>query len=638
MTLTGITSTTTSGGTVTVNGTNFMTGTGGAPMVMTVKVSQSSVVSLSALAGGTSTSFQVLVPALAAGDYDVLISTQGCSELSFPAILHISSVATPSTTLGADLIFWASGAQLSGSTLSDLSSYAQNATCTGVTQTASDANFNSQATLAFDGTTSHCTVASFSMETGTTPWIFAVTRETRSASSGDVVVNYHDGGGTDWTTRYQSNKVATIVSGTGLTGFFGDATTYLNTSIAWYGYVANGSLLTLGLNQGPSINNESTLTGPNIVINNTGTLNIGEFQGGTQFLQGTIAEIVIARTKPSTAQFQAIYKYEDFKYAIDTDPSLDFVTTMQTTGGLIRLHGSSYWNGATIASPGAFTSTATTFRSSKILEATVTAGTYTGPLNVNILNPDNRGQTFNGALKTTATQDPWAIYGSDLVYWGRADTITSPDASPTTGSAVSGLPDLSGMGQSCVQSTSGNRPTWNSANANFNSQPSIHFGGSQYLTCAAFDYLSATYTGELFMWIVVRAPAPASTGSLVSYRSTNPELRIEPTGKPDVFVATVSATWGSSISNLTSGVFAFGSGLNTATATVGVNVGNGVDVTNSGSATATTNGGTFAIGARADGTSSLASGDIAEVIVVNTAPTGTQKTNTQTYLHNRYGI
>lgn len=625
----------TNGGTGSIGGLYFVSGCtasvniNGTPTPLTITFLSSTSLQFT-LASGTYT------PSTGTGW--PLTVTNPDTQSSTQSIFVITTEVSPATTMGANLIAWYRADSYATPTWDDLTGYAQNLTITGVpTYNSSDSNFNDQATVTWDGSTTYATKSGFSLQGGTVLWVMVIYRCTSSSTGPYEIASYST---TDnFEMRVQSSTLKSFWDETGLS--ISSGSTPANTVYAAYSYIQGGSPPLLGSLVG--------IGGTEVDATGSGTTNpqaTGLFQISNRFntgyeFVGQIAEVIVCNVKPNSSQYSALYGYANFRYMIDTYPTVIGATDVQTTGGVIRISGTNFLSGATVTVSGGigYLGTATVLNSGS-LEVTIPAGVYTpGLYDVTVANPDQESVSATAILQVVASADPWSILGNNCIGWYRADNIASPTSPPVTGSSVSGMVDISRLKNDAIQSTGGNQPTWNSANTGIDGQPSVHFAGSQFLDVAAFN-LSANTGNTIYVWIVYgQASAPASEGCFVAYANGEWfDLRVETTGKPRVFWDASNLTWGTSLTGGYQALLGYATSTNTTTPPIGINVSNGTAITGTGSQIAIVSGDALSIGGHTDGTITLNGCDIAEIVIANGSVTSGQLLAMQSYFSARYGV
>jgi len=639
--ITGASGVVSTGGVSTIGGVGFT-----ATPMPTVWINTAPLPTQAKVTAGTTTSLTVTIPALAAGTYDVFVNNPGCGATTMRATMVVTAVENPSVTLGADMLGWHIASNISGSTWTDSPSapYGQNLTFPSApTVTTSDANFNNQTTVTYDGTATKATNASYSLEGGTTLWTFCVYRTT-SATGQRTLASYLPTSGGIAFHFYQVTGTSLVANASGTTVTW-PTSVATNVTYASYGYVsAPTSTATVGVMQAIG-SSETSATSVLATETTPGTFGIGVDTGNNNFFAGQIAECVESRVKPSAAQYTKIYTYEQAKYAMDQAPTITASTTLPTAGGVVRIQGTNYLNGATILAGSLSVSGSTLRRSSpvSVYEATIGAGSYVSGTTYNETydGPDNQTVTAPNLLSVASSLDPFGICGNHLVVWVRGDAaICSGAPCTTTGQSVTGATDLSAWGNDLAQSTGAAQPTWNKANANGNGMPSFHFdstGGAQSLKTTTFDYETASAGAALYLWAVAYDNTNTAQCDLAAAGADVYLLFLNNSNVPQFKDGTfTSSSFASQLAHLF-GAYGYGNPWPTGgSGNVGVNLNNGTESTASGTTGSLANNGAFSIGAGTTGSNGCKA-DIFEVVGCNYAMGSTDKANMETYFHNRYG-
>ncbi|HWY79757.1 MAG TPA: hypothetical protein VNW29_05375, partial [Candidatus Sulfotelmatobacter sp.] len=222
--------------------------------------------------------------------------------------------------------------------------------------------------------------------------------------------------------------------------------------------------------------------------------------------------------------------------------------------------------------------------------------------------------------------------------WFRSDQITGV----SDGGSVNSWTDLSGNGYTATQSATSQQPVYK-ANM-LNGQPTVHFNGSQYLQLLPASLGIANSTGGLSLFAVIKSAS--ATQRVVSLSTpTGTDRAVMGRTNGSAFMADGKRLDSDSTQTLSGGTYTtnnfsvddaifnyssrnlniFSSGTSQATTTTFQTVGN----------TSATNSKSILIGS--DNTNGL-NGDIAEVIIVNSALSTADRANIETYLGNRYGL
>jgi hypothetical protein len=658
--VTGASSVVSTGGTLSIIGTGFESGAK-AWVCLTVSANGTcpagtSIVWLT-ITFQSSTSLSAVLPS---GTYPVsepnffpltVINPSGMATTS--SQFMINNVATPSSILAGNCLLWVTGSSYSSGTWTDLCTYGQSLTFSAnPTVNSGDAQFNGQTSLTFDGATVKASKAGFSLESGNGLWCMAVSRMTTFATA-DTVWTY----GTEALARYNTTTVlSTFGDALGQSAAYTPGFTLTNQTIGWYGYDVFGSPdYTIGILQGLGPP-ESTSSPASWSIPSSATFIVGsQTTGGSNFFNGKLAELVCANEYPGATLIGEIYNYENAKYALDAQPSINNITAVQPTGGQpVRFGGSNLSQGGTAAAAsfgGSLGSTTCRKSASSgmmcvAVEGTLASGTYSGMSNGTVTNADGQAFTQGNGIIVTPFDDPWAILGSTLVSWGSAGAVTCPGGSCTNGSNVSGAVDLSALGNTWTQGTTANQPTLVSSDAHFGGQPSLAFTGSgssgEFLQVATANIGTGWWSSAVFFMsaVYVTGVESGSAGAVFTLVSGDFDCRLTTAGDPTVFLMTSSESVASNKFGVAGTLYCYATNIGTGsgTNTIGVNWQNGTEVNGSFTTGANLSGAiNFAVGARTDGTIYII-GNIAEWFVANAVPNSTKLTALQGYFHTKYGL
>lgn len=617
----------TAGGTTTIRGAQFVTGCtvtvgGGIGSVTVTFVSSSQVTAV--------------IPAHAASaGLDVTLTNPDTQTDTLTAGLVITGTSDLGIIFGGNLVGWYRGDSLvTGSPVTawgDLSG-AGNSLGTGVAPSfnATDAHFNGQPSITFNGTTQYLKklAATFAGSVGQPVFICAAIRFDSAGAPG-VAIGVNAAGIND---EIQVTTTQVRFAAGSFTATYSPAVVG-GSAVQLYGYLQGG---TGTLTSAISVAASTETTGSGSIV--TGSLvlmdfGIGARPAGSVFAPVTIAEVGIANVVPNGTQIAQVKAYFNLRYNLEAPPLLTSITKVPTAGAGARIKGTGFISGCTVTAGGSIgAALTTTFVSSTVLEVVVpaaSAGTY----DITIANPDGGTIFVNDALTVTATNDDaMVIFGLPCVGLYRADSLS---ASP-----VSLWSDSSNVGNDLIQATGGSQPTWSSSSAHFNSQPIVTGDGTaQFLNIASFK-LASTVGQPVWIFAVLRQLAtPGTTRASFSY-NTQVELQQLSTGIPRAACSNMTAVWGSSQTGTSIMVAVEQSaGTSGGAATCGINVGNTTEITAStGSLSLTAPAsGTFSVFARTTGTI-FSNIELAELVVVNAAPTTGQKSAYELYALTRYGV
>lgn len=233
-------------------------------------------------------------------------------------------------------------------------------------------------------------------------------------------------------------------------------------------------------------------------------------------------------------------------------------------------------------------------------------------------------------FRTSAAFTP-ASLGSTLVLWLKADSLSLNDGDP-----VSSWADSSGTGNTATGTTT-TRPLYK-VNI-LNGMPVVRFDGTDDKLLVA-DANSIDLTGDQTIFVVVKYSG--TKGALIDHydngggftgygfeigQATPSKLSYWSSGK---------GSRQSDTPDLTTGAFHLVAIIRTSGSVVFYTDGTaGATLTGHGNAASTNS---LSIGVLPDGTTTPLNGDIAEIIVCDTAMAGTNLTNLKTYIANKYAL
>jgi Chitobiase/beta-hexosaminidase C-terminal domain/Concanavalin A-like lectin/glucanases superfamily len=389
-----------------------------------------------------------------------------------------------------------------------------------------------------------------------------------------------------------------------------------------------GTVYTNGVQKGSST---SLLTAPNA----SRTSNyLGQFGGGSAYFHGQIAEILVYNTALSASQRAGVESYIYSKYAVGSQPTLNAPAISPNYG----VFSASSQPVTITADPGAqiyYTTNGSTPTSSSTL--------YTGPFNITTSTTIKAIAiepffTSSAVVSAYLQIDPTTanVPRTNLLSWLKAD-----NGVVTSGSNVTQWTDMSSVANNATQSNSSNQPTL-VTNA-VNGLPALSFNGtSDYLQ---FGSGFANFVPGFSFFMVVKPTATATNYRDYLYFATNNtntdsaifEANTGVSGSMNLysFTGSTSSSIGSSTA-ITPSQYQLIEGTNNGAGT-GILYTNGVqqatgflyDMSN---VTRTNN----YIGGRA--TNFFYQGQIAEILVYNTALTTAQRAAVESYLQARYTI
>jgi hypothetical protein len=307
----------------------------------------------------------------------------------------------------------------------------------------------------------------------------------------------------------------------------------------------------------------------------------------------------------------------------NTAPVFASATNIGTAGGNVIIRGANFTNSGgttTVSASGGIGSLAVTFNSSTQLTVAIPAHAG-GTFDLTITNPDAQFVVATGGLVISATSDPGAVFGANLSGWYRADT----------GFAT----DKSGSGNSLTLHGS---PT-TTTSAAFNGQPYYALNGTtQFFERASFAHAGSTGQACFFAAVLRYPSAPGGTTVVVSYNNGD-EIQMLATGILRYSGAGLTAPWG--VATTATPLQIYGdttAGTNGNPGTSVVAISNGAAVSAAGNLVGTLPASAnFAIGGRQAG-SLLAAVEVAEVVVANVVPNGTQLNQLAAYFNLRYAL
>lgn len=362
------------------------------------------------------------------------------------------------------------------------------------------------------------------------------------------------------------------------------------------------------------------------VTDSTGPFEIGGQAGGSNYLSGEIAEVLVYEQVLSDADRAHVEAYAYYRYGLGSQPAVSF----SPNGGLFSNTVSVTLSGYAGAS----------------IQYKIDSGSWTnyaGPINISATSTVYAKASLNGreSIQTQATFTKDANVGgfskTGLQLWLRADLGLTVDGSNN----VSAWADQSGQGRVASQSTGANQPNSATGSGALAGVPVISFNGTSDLLQVADHaslksntptvvvvgkYGSGGSTDRVF---VAKAATPWNTG----YGLVRPS-----TAREGFFIHSTSyfaqAPSGDGLAQDTCAVMAgFNNGTNVKYFRNGVqkgSVASPVGFINQSS-------GPLEIGGQA-GISKYLAGEIAEVLVYDQALSDTDRQNLEKYLYYRYGI
>ena len=231
-----------------------------------------------------------------------------------------------------------------------------------------------------------------------------------------------------------------------------------------------------------------------------------------------------------------------------------------------------------------------------------------------------------------------AALGSSLALWLRADMGIT-----LNGSTVSAWADQSGNGRNATQGTAANQPTYQASNANLGGQASLLFDGSTDFLLNSGALFTGNATHSIF--IVARPVTLTSTEGFACVGSTTAGTRATSTiGQIDsagfkwwwggddqlspvsagALVAGTAYVAGKTYDSASTVVFGYVNGTQDGTATYGASTPN----LSAG----------YAVGTYTGSAGGASNSEIAEMVVLSTVPSATDRGNITRYLGARYGI
>ena len=490
---------------------------------------------------------------------------------------------------------------------------------------------NSLPALSFNGTNEYLQLGSGFANFTAGASIFVVTYP---AALGSYQTWLHFGGSSSnnylgFEATNTSGSVATYVYN-GTTGSVLTATSAITASqYQLMETVYNGSNTATIYNNGvQKAQSTSMQTAPNTTRTNN---YVGQFGGSTHYVNGQIAEILVYNTALTSVQKAAVEAYIYGRYGIGNQPTLNTPTISPGLGVF-----STNQTITITADPGAsiyYTTNGTTPTTSSTL--------YTGPF---VISSSTTVKAIAAATDYTTSAVASAYIQIDpntanlpqtnLITWLKAD-----NGVVTSGSSVTQWTDMSPTANNATQSNSSDQPTL-VTNA-VNGLPAISFNGtSDFLQ---FGSGFANFTAGASIFVVVNPISFSGYQTWFNVGTSGANYlgleEITTAGSVGAFVYNSTTSSGvSAASAITTGSFQLldtvYNGSNTSTIyNNGTQLAQSTSMQTAPNSTRTLN----YVGQLASSTA-LFHGQIAEILVYNTALTASQRAAVENYLHARYGI
>lgn len=583
-------------------GSSYGLGTSiGCPVTATLYQNGSIVLSGLTVVACTSTTFQLTIPPLAAGLYDLFFAGAGGSWVFNPGQLSVTTANNPSTIVGAILrADWpaksnycggTSACTTTGQTITSIVDTSGNGnTCVPVGSPTVDMNSpysrmpNIQTMVFSAASSQYCSVSSFSL--GTTNKLYVMGAYfVRGTTGANQALSATASGAQEFYVAGSTGYAAAYNNGGGLTLTDSSASRY-STNIVYYGGVdASGSNYVPLLN----VNATGALTtsgGSSPSIPNNSAFAMGAVPGGGSYFNGEICEEIVMNAAPTSTQLSQLYSYFNGSCGMVGPPVFVGMTTVQamTANAPANIAMTGVMGTPTVAANIGGTSTPLTVVASgstwiQVQVPSTAVGTY----DITVTNPIGAGATQANAMSVSAgTPTPEMCLGANLIAW--SEGVPTCNGSPCLGgSLVSAWPDLSQLGNTWVQATGADQPLVNSlADSNFNGYPSLSFGGSPQQMQIASWTIPGTPTAT-YAWMVARL---GSLGIQVLFDFTiagSVQVQYNTSAGVREVYSSTTAPYGVLTTALTH--FLVGRTSGSGTATLGMNVDNGTEATNTVSAT-----------------------------------------------------
>lgn len=635
----------TTGGTGTITGANFVNGCtasvniNGTPTSLTIVFVNSTKLTFT-LANGSYTA--------STGSGWPLTITNPDTQVDTESIFVITSISDPQTTLGANLFAWwrsDSGITQSGGLVSqwnDNTSNAINLTATTTarpTYNASSANFgtNNPPSLTFDGSANQLQNNAAAVALGSNvAFLYCIYRYVATGAS-KYVFGVNQVGQTMSILSDASTQNGAIITNAGGATVNTSPAPATTAAAGIYAY-SNGtgaSAETLAV----SIANMSEGTASCTAAQFSSILGISICLGAkvgasTNFANIELVEAFIANVKPTTNQLNALYAYVNDRYK--TDITLGYTrdtNVFATTGNFARFAGAGFNATTTVqlVISGTPTSVSTVYNNAGAVGITglaalnAGAGLAAGQYDA-IFTNGNSGMTLSvsKALTSTATKHPATILGRKLCGWARADNVT------LNSTTISAWVDLACLGNVLQQGTGANQPTYVAANASFSNQPTATFTGTPVFMNTAATVIKDSGNGKTY-WCLVVFKQSATTGTQTVHGFGTVQIGRDVSGTPStVWGGANLATWGANIGTALQKTYNAGIYDGSTNTKEIVNVAFGTEVTNTFAGSQTPNS-TWQLGANGTPANYLLA-DVAEIFFCDVEPSAGEKTDLATYV------
>ena len=587
-------------------------------------------------ADSTTSQLATIIPPLAAGNYDTVLSDLGGNLGFAPNLVTVIATSDPATIFTTRLIAWFRADSLSSSTVTTWADKsAQSNTVTAIDGgaaiwNASDPHFENAPSVSFNGTTSELLRAAFTIPSSPTPLTcFAAVYITANNTVNGTIADYsninfqfgftplpaypllYSSGEVEWNTGEALNPVQI------------------------YGATATDGGVSLSVsNQAPIVT--STIGGDQT----TGAaFALGAATTGTYYGYFDLADLFVVEGIITQSERNAAAAYLQQRYELNK-PTFGSATPINTGGGCFRISGSGYDNGVVVTAngQGLVNQTLTvTWRSATTIEACVPSGSYTtGFVDLSIVNPDSSEIQAPSGLTIQTKLTFMSVFGTLAIADWEAGTSSLNETAPCSGIApcVAGVSDTSLVGNVLTQATAADQPLYLADDARFANQASWQFNG----TAATLRATSLIRYSATDLWFVcILHSTGSSTGGTSIMWDEDPDLQEIPvSGDPKAYSyysGMTSASWGTSLTGTFNTVTRF-----TSASEIGMNVSNGAEVTAAvtTSLQATTILGTIYVGSN-NGTGAFYNDAIALCGVLDGTPTSTMLTNFETMARTEYG-
>lgn len=546
LTLTTMGNITTTGGLVPALGTNFN--------LPTVSAHVGAVWVAFPTSTWTSTSVSFVVPPIAAGTYDVILSNADGSAVPQNQLLVVTATQNPSTIFGANLVGqWVgknatcSGTCVTGSVITaipDTSGLGNNLTGvgSGLIYNAASAHYRmpNVATFATDGSASYFKKAAFNLNgTGTIATLGAWYTPTAPGTS--------LGGATSYGGSYFGGITSSGFPSTSINGSINAIVSASATSAAYIFYGADtctssAHTLHTAINNGVQV----TATGSAGCLASGQEFDIGASSTPNDYEAVESPETIAVNIVPTTLQLSQVAAYMNLTYGVTSPPTFVAMSVVQpsASGSFARVTGTGFMSGVTVSASGGVGTLTAIDNNSTIIDVSVPS-VAAGTNDITITNLDGRAITITDAMVVSGGATPASILGPGLVVW-HEDQVT------LNGSNASAWKDESLLLNDDVQATALDQPAFSASCAVVNGLPCLTSTGSPIFLRSAAAYTLPPSCSAYYFWSVVALSTTTGTSCLASYVTSGIVGVDTASGIPNTsYLFSPIAVWGSSIGTST---------------------------------------------------------------------------------------